>query len=161
MLVVEWTPDSSGWNALWELIDAVGQRAWAEDAAEWHLASRFLVAEEGGAPLGFLRWVVQAVGSEDGGEPFRLDGKVLLEAKVLAFAVAPEARRRGTGRQLQEHLIDLGWRESLYQVRSHTSGESQANHALKLSLGFALHPVKRGSDERGAYFLLPLGGRST
>ena len=43
-----------------------------------------------------------------------------------------------------------------YQIRSHSSGDNQANHYLKLSLGYGVHPIIRGEDQRGVYFVLPL-----
>jgi len=38
----------------------------------------------------------------------------------------------------------------------HSSGDHQANHPLKLSLGFAVHPILRGEDRWGVYFVMPL-----
>ena len=43
-----------------------------------------------------------------------------------------------------------------YQVRSHSDGYRKANHHLKLSLGFAVHPVVRCNDREGVYFVMPL-----
>ena len=53
----------------------------------------------------------------------------------------------------------LAQRLGCYQLRSHSSGDNTANHQLKLAMGFALHRIERGDDQRGAYFIMPLGGK--
>ena len=86
----------------------------------------------------------------------QFDGENLREAKVLAFAVKEIYRRRGIGRALQEHLIEDAKTAGLFQIRSHSSGDHQANHRLKLALGYGVHPIIRDGDSHGVYFILPL-----
>jgi GNAT superfamily N-acetyltransferase len=83
-------------------------------------------------------------------------GIALTEAKVMAFGVADEWQRHGIGRGLQEAAITQARTIGCYQVRSHSSGKADANHRLKLAIGFAIHPIIRGEDRQGSYFLLPL-----
>jgi GNAT superfamily N-acetyltransferase len=85
-----------------------------------------------------------------------LNGNPLIEAKVLAFAVIVNYRRQGIGRALQTAALQDAAKRSCYQLRSHSSGKNDANHQLKLSMGFGIHPIIRGEDKRGAYFVMPL-----
>ncbi len=62
----------------------------------------------------------------------------------------------GFGKALQLAMIEHAKKLGCYQVRSFSFGSSSKNHALKTSLGLALHPVARGDDQRGCYFVLPL-----
>ncbi|MEO8397663.1 MAG: GNAT family N-acetyltransferase [Chloroflexota bacterium] len=124
--------------------------------ADWHLQSHLLVASKAGLPVGFLRYVLQQIGVEEDLEPIQLAGIPLTEAKVLAFGVAPEQRRQGIGRALQLALIEQSQRAGCYQIRSHSATANQANHQLKLSLGFAVHPLISSANKDGCYFILPL-----
>ncbi|HEY8602331.1 MAG TPA: GNAT family N-acetyltransferase [Thermomicrobiales bacterium] len=155
----EWPPDHPRWPEVLAAVAALGQEAWVAATAPWHRSAHLLVALHGGALVGFLRFVVQAIGPELGRPPVILDGQTLTEAKVLAFGVLPESRGRGIGRALQEAVIARATELGCHQVRSHSGGSNVANHRLKLSLGFGIHPIVRGEDTTGAYFILPLGGR--
>jgi GNAT superfamily N-acetyltransferase len=85
----------------------------------------------------------------------------LTEARVLAFGVRPDHRRRGIGAALQRHAIADARRAGCWQVRSHSAGGYRSDHRLKFRLGFAFHPEVRGGDDRGGHFILPLReGRS-
>ena len=44
-------------------------------------------------------------------------------------------------------------------MRSHSSRNNRENHRLKLAMGFGVHPVLRGDDREGVYFMMPLAGR--
>jgi GNAT superfamily N-acetyltransferase len=134
-------------------VDALDQARWVTIPYEWAHGSHILVALSGSDIVGFLRFVVQDIGAEDGHDPVRMDGRALTEAKVLAFGVSPENRRQGIGRHLQVALLDRAGTLGCYQVRSHSSGENSANHLLKLSMGYAVHPVIRGEDRGGVYFV--------
>ena len=79
-----------------------------------------------------------------------------MSAKVLAFGVLPAWRRRGIGRALQQAAIAAARARGCYQVRSRSSGDAVANHQLKLSLGFGVHPIVAENDDRAAYYVLPL-----
>lgn len=138
------------------VITEEGQYRWATFEADWHDSSHILVAHREEEIFGFLRYVVQQIGPDNDCPPVRFEGKYLMEAKVLAFAVRQMYQRRGIDRALQERLIETAQARGLFQIRSHSGGESTANRALKLSLGFGVHPITRRDDNQGAYFILPL-----
>jgi GNAT superfamily N-acetyltransferase len=98
----------------------------------------------------------QHIGSDAEHETVLLNGVALTEAKVLAFGVIPAQQRQGIGRALQEAALWRAERLGCYQVRSHSSGSHTANHALKLAMGFGVHPIVRGDDKGGVYFVMPL-----
>jgi len=85
------------------------------------------------------------------------DGQPLKETYVYTFAVEEKYRRQGCGRAIQ--LSALGWTRRLgcYQMRSWSSTDKTANYALKLSLGFAVHPgtyeTASGYPVSGVYFV--------
>ena len=154
--IAEWDRGHGRWPELMQLVAELGQSAWVSFAADFHRSSHLLVATHEQAVAGFLRFVVQEIGSDDGRPAVTFHGRPLTEAKVLAFGVVPAYRRQGIGRALQLAAIDHATRLGCYQVRSHSSGYNTANHRLKLSLGFGVHPVVRGDDTAGVYFILPL-----
>ena len=155
-----WREAHDLWREVRRAVDTLGQTSWVDFTAPWHRDSHVLVALDGHTVVGFLKVVVQPIGPELDREPFELGGEPLLEAKVLAFGVLPQYRRRGIGRALQVRARDLARDLGCFQVRSHSSGNNEANHRLKLSLGYAVVPILRGDDGRGAYFVLPLSGPS-
>ena len=138
------------------LIARLNQADYVAFHAHWHLQSHLLAASRNGLPVGFLRFVIQRIGAEEDLEPLQLAGMTLTEAKVLAFGVAPEHRRQGIGRALQLALIEQSKRAGCFQIRSHSAAENKANHQLKLSLGFAVHPLITSANKDGFYFILPL-----
>jgi GNAT superfamily N-acetyltransferase len=144
------------WVAAHELGLQLGQTNWLAFRAEWHLGSHLLVAMADGQVVGFLRFVLQSIGPDMDCPAVVVKGVALIEAKIMAFGVAQERRRQGIGRKLQAAAIDHARTLGCYQVRSHSGGESDANHQLKLAMGFAIHPIVRGEDRQGCYFLLPL-----
>jgi ribosomal protein S18 acetylase RimI-like enzyme len=158
LLLDEWQPDHPNWAALVEVVTQLRQEKWAAFSADWHLSSHMLVAHRDGNIVGFLRYVIQQIGVEDDLPPVTLDGEPLTEAKVLAFGVAVGVRRQGIGRRLQQRLIADARRHGCHQIRSHSSAENEANHRLKLALGFAIQPLPANGRRDGAYFLLPLQG---
>ncbi|GAB4569276.1 MAG: hypothetical protein Kow0077_01530 [Anaerolineae bacterium] len=85
------------------------------------------------------------------------DGSPLLEMFVLTFGVEEALRRRGFGRALQLAAIELARGEGCYQLRSWSSQDKPANYALKISLGFAVHPAIEttldGTKISGVYFV--------
>ncbi|HMM28428.1 MAG TPA: GNAT family N-acetyltransferase [Aggregatilineaceae bacterium] len=96
-----------------------------------------------------------------GGEPTPLLGpgeQPFTELFVCAFAVENEYRRQGHGRELQLAGLALARELGCYQVRSWSSLDKAANFALKMSLGFALHPAveiaANGAPISGAYFVM-------
>ena len=156
LTIVEWPPDQPFQAQLTGLIEDLGQADWVAFHADWHLGSHLLVAQKAGQVVGFLRYVIQEIGVEEDQPPFTLDGEHLREAKVIAFGVRKEERRCGIGRALQERMIADCRQAGLYQIRSYSSDKNPENHRLKISLGFAIHPLPVGKGKNGAYFLLPL-----
>ena len=155
----EWPPDHPRWPEVLAAVAALGQEGWVAATAPWRRSAHLLVVLDGGAVAGFLRFVVQEIGPELARPPVRLGDHLLTEAQVLAFGVLPVFRGRGLGRALQEAVIARALQLGCHQVRSHSGGANAENHHLKLSLGFGVHPIVRGEDSTGAYFILPLGGR--
>jgi len=151
-----WNSDHPQWPSLSTLIEQLGQSDWVAIQGDWHLESILLVAHIDGQPVGFLRYVIQEIGVEEDLDAVRLGNQALREAKVLAFGVAEPMRRQGIGARLQQTLIEHSRQAGCYQVRSHSSRYDRPNHQLKLSLGFAVHPLPAKSDRDGFYFVLPL-----
>lgn len=106
--------------------------------------------------IGFLRFVTQIIGTDDDHEPVIFNDSALVEAKVLAFGVVEPYRNQGIGWALQEHTLRYAKQLGCYQVRSYSSGRNTANHHLKLAMGFGVHPIVRGDDTGGVYFIMPL-----
>jgi GNAT superfamily N-acetyltransferase len=158
-VVEEWSDTHPRIGEARKLIEAHDQEAWVNFVAEWHISSHLLVAQAEGVVAGFLRYVVQPIGSDADCPPLEFLGEQLTEAKVLAFGVAIGKRRQKIGRRLQIELIARAKALGCYQVRSHSGGKHKENHQLKLSLGFGVHPIVRGDDRAGVYFVLPLRQR--
>lgn len=156
LTIAEWATDHPQWGEVQQLITALGQDKWMAFHADWHLSAHMLVACVEAQVVGYLRYIVQPLGAEEKRPPVMLKEERLTEGKVIAFGVAAAHRRQGIGRALQQALIERCRAQGCYQVRSYSSGSNEANHQLKLSLGFAMHPVIRGPDELGAYFVLGL-----
>ena len=154
--IEEWRESYPNWAELQRLIDDLEQTDWVSFHADWHMSSHMLVALQSGRVVGYLRYVVQAIGVEEDEPAVTLRDQELTEGKVIAFGVKVERRRQGIGRRLQSRLIDECKAKRCFQIRSHSSPENQANHALKLSMGFAMHVLVREQGKAGAYFLLPL-----
>jgi GNAT superfamily N-acetyltransferase len=155
-IVEEWMPNHPHWSALLAEVEAQGQTEWLDFHAEWHRSSHVIVAHHEGTVIGFLRYVEQEIGPDAGCPPVIFKGVRLLEAKVIAFGVDPGSQGKGVGRALQLKLLRMARAQGCYQVRSHSGGDHPANHHLKLALGFGIHPIIRGEDTKGAYFIMPL-----
>ena len=155
--VVEWTQAHPRWSELTAVVAEMGQTNWVAFHAPFHQSDHMLVALWEDAVAGFLRFVTQEIGPDAGCPPVTLNGQPLTEAKVLAFGVPSAYRRRGIGRALQVAAIARARALGCHQVRSHSSGTNDANHQIKRALGFGAHPLTRGSDRAGVYFILPLG----
>ena len=155
-LIEEWKTDHPHLHELNELIEQLNQTAWMIFTVDWHLSSHLLVALNFGRVSGFLRYVAQPIGPDENLPPFTYNGEALLEAKVIAFGVAPDRRRQGIGRSLQLNLIHACRSKGLFQIRSHSSTKNIENHALKTSLEFGIHPLNPEKGRDGYYFILPL-----
>lgn len=151
-----WPSDHLRFDELRKIVEAERQTRYLTIEVEWHRSSHVLVALDAAEIVGFLRFVVQEIGPDNELPSVHLGGVVLTEAKILAFGVVEEARNRGVGRLLQRAALQWARELACYQVRSHSEGERQANHHLKLSMGFAVYPTVRRDDKRGAYFIMPL-----
>lgn len=117
-----------------------------------------LVALQAGQVAGFLRFAIQPIGPEAKCPELRLDGVRLTEAKIHAFAVREESRGQGIGTALQAQALRRAREIGCYQVASYSSYGRDANHHIKLSLGFAAQPEVHGDNHQGVYFLMPLRG---
>jgi GNAT superfamily N-acetyltransferase len=154
--IEEWGSQHPRWLELLALATQLNQKDWFTFTAEWHASSHVLVARRNSEIVGFLRFVLQEIGPDTDCPPIQWKGENLREAKVIAFGVHPSQQRQGIGRKLQEALRQRAQGLGCYQIRSHSSGDNLANHQLKLSLGYGVHPIIRGDDRRGVYFILPL-----
>jgi GNAT superfamily N-acetyltransferase len=117
------------------------------------LESHVLAAFFRDACAGFLRLLVQVIGSEEGRPPVLHQGTPLTEGFVEAFGVAPSARRRGIGTALQATAIEHSRSAGCWQMRSRSPVTSVENYALKLAAGYALHPSEQNDSY---YFVLKL-----
>ena len=147
-------PGDSFDQAARNLADALGQAEYFAYDAEWHLEKRTLIAVASGRLVGFLRFAIQEIGADCDRPSLTLRGEPMREAYVLAFGVAEDHRRRGVGTALQNELIERATTLGCSQVRSRSAGERLANHALKVSLGFGVHPTK--ATDGAVFFVLPL-----
>ena len=147
-------PGDEHYQETHDLAATLGQTAWLTADHAWHLESHLLIAVLADRPVGFLRVVVQQIGPECDRPSITKNGEPLREAKVLAFGVAEDQRRRSVGTALQKEMIRLATTLGCYQVRSRSGGKNLANHALKLSLGFGVHPTT--AKDAGVFFVLPL-----
>ncbi len=119
--------------------------------------SRILVATTQERIVGVLRLIVIPIGPEDNLPAAKIDGRELLQAKVMNFFVLPRLRRRGIGVGLQNASISLARSLDCYQLASFSYSQNVENHVLKLSMGFAVRPEPRGTDgDHGLYFTMPL-----
>jgi GNAT superfamily N-acetyltransferase len=118
----------------------------------------FLVAQQRSEIAGTLIFIQQPIGPEmdvpvicdSGGTP-------LLEAKIRSFYIRESFRNRGIGTQLQREALHLAAETGCYQVRSRSELDKAANYAVKLKLGFAMHPAERifqdGRRSPGVYWV--------
>lgn len=104
--VAEVLPGTAGFEAVLEL----AARVLAQDR---YLTAVFPAAEEshvlgafrGARYVGFLRYLIQVIGADEGWPAVTYNGAALREGYVEAFGVDPRLRRRGVGTALQEHAM--------------------------------------------------------
>jgi GNAT superfamily N-acetyltransferase len=142
-------------TADFEQVRTLAARVLAQDR---HLASRFphaqeshlLAAFDGPRCTGFLRYLIQVIGTEAGRPAVMHNGAPLREGYVEAFGVDPPLRRHGIGTALQQHAAQRCRVAGCYQMRSRSPVTSIENYALKISTGYVLHP----SHENDSYYFL-------
>jgi len=100
--------------------------------------------------VGFLRLLIQRIGSDEGRPPIVYLDQPLREGYVMAFAVVPQYRRQGIGQRLQEQAWALCQQRGCYQIRSRSPITSYENYALKLKMAYAIHP----SNENDSYYFI-------
>ena len=105
-----------------------------------------------GRCVGFLRFLVQVVGREEGGHRATRRWPAA-GGFVEAFGVDPQVRRQGVGTALQEHAIDQCRAAGCWQMRSRSPATSKENYALKLAAGYVFMPSEQNDSY---YFLLKL-----
>ncbi|CAN5595613.1 MAG: GNAT family N-acetyltransferase [Actinomycetota bacterium] len=145
--VREWT---GVYEELLSLADRLGQARYIP-AREDHIEESVLLgAFVEGRCVGFLRFMVQIIGSDEGRPPIFDAGRPLTEGFVEAFGVDAEYRRRGVGKSMQEWAIEFCEGRGCYQMRSRSPVSSRENYALKISMGYAIHP----SGENDSYYFV-------
>lgn len=171
MAIERFTPDHSLWPkfcahlaghdmARWVLHPAADGVGWTNQPLP---ALYFLGAVESDNVVGHIalkmqRIVLPKIAREAKTQPLIThDDRSLRELFVQTFAVDAAHRNQGRGRTLQLAALDLCRTLGCYQLRSWSSADKRANYALKLSLGFAVHPaVQETADGQripGVYFV--------
>jgi GNAT superfamily N-acetyltransferase len=112
--------------------------------------SHVLAAFQGARCAGFLRYLIQVIGAEEGRPAVTYHGVVLKEGYVEAFGVDPQLRRQGVGTALQEQAMRQCRLAGCFQMRSRSPVTSVENYALKLDAGYVLDP----SQENDSYYFL-------
>jgi len=148
--VEELVPGSAGLASALRLADELGQRKYLERAYPSTDRTILLGALAGDEAVGFLLLLLQVIGREEGRPPLLVDEAPLREGYVNAFGVAEAHRRRGTGKRMQRVAISICEREGCYQMRSRSPTSAVENYALKLDMGYTVHP----SSENDSYFFL-------
>lgn len=153
--ILEVTEESQLWKQLWPVIGKLEQQPYIEVQAGHFSSSHVFAALVEGQPVGFLRFVVQRLGEDEGRPPIVFRDKVLDEAKIIAFGVLPEERNQGIGRSLQLEAMGRAGELNCCQVRSRSDYGNDANYHLKISLGFGIQP---SLEDDSVYFVkaLPL-----
>ncbi len=166
MQIERFSPDHALWNEYIAHMERQNMARWAVDEnCQPKEPLHFLGAIEQNHVIGHIslkKQILVAPATEwSGGEvtPItRPDGSELHEMFVYTFAVDEDQRRRGVGQMLQLAALDLTRAAGCYQMRSWSSADHLANHALKISLGFSVHPAVQttssGLDVSGSYFTI-------
>ena len=151
--IVDVIEESRLWKQLWPVVEQLEQQPYIEVQAEHFRSSHVFAALVEGRPVGFLRFVVQRLGEDEGRPPLVFRDEVLYEAKIIAFGVLPEERNQGLGRSLQLEAIRRAQELGCCQVRSRSAYENDANYHLKISMGFGIQP---SLENDSVYFLMAL-----
>jgi len=153
-VVTEVMPGSERLEVLLDLADSVlAQARYIVSEIPTAFESHVLGAFDASECVGFLRYIVQVIGSDAGRPPVVHDAVPLTEGFVEAFGVAPGSRRRGIGSALQAGAQERCRALGCHQMRSRSPVTSIENYALKVDAGYVLHPSKENDSY---YFLLKL-----
>ena len=168
MQIRQVTKNSQYWHAFIEHIKNVSDIIWYVDESGDLIENlHCLIAVVDDMLVGHISFRVQPITvpsigwSEDDSFPLTSINKdVLRETFVNYFEVKKEFRRQGIGTALQKEGLRLTGELGCIQMRSWSSlskeADNGANYALKLKLGFAVHPVTsqamNGTVTRGVYF---------
>lgn len=153
LVILEISDDSQLWQQVWPVVEALGQENYVQVQAGPFRSSHLLAALVDGQPFGFLRFVVQRLGEDEGRPPIEFRDQVLYEAKIIAFGVLPEERNQGIGRSLQKEAMRRAEALNCCQVRSRSAYGNDANYHLKISLGFGIQP---SLENDSVYFIKAL-----
>ena len=149
--IVELDPTHQRWDDVVDLADSIlDQARYLTKKLAWADESHVLGAFHGDRCVGFLRFTVQVIGSEEGRTPVVHEDEALREGFVEAFGVEPDARRAGVGTALQRRAIEQSRAAGCWQMRSRSPITSTENDALKLDAGYVLDP----SEENDSYYFL-------
>jgi GNAT superfamily N-acetyltransferase len=104
--VAEVRPGTAQFDGVLELASQVlAQHSDLTSAFPTALESHVLAAFQGARCAGFLRYLIQVIGAEEGRPAVTYNGAALKEGYVEAFGVDPQLRRHGVGTALQEHAM--------------------------------------------------------
>lgn len=153
--IIELNLNDPRWRRFVEVVASLGETETTRINldVEHFISSHILVAMVDNEPIGYLRYVVQRLGEDEERPLVKFKDTVLLEAKVIAFAVVPAYQNQGIGRALQHEGIKRAKEQGCYQFRSRSHYDCQANHHLKISMGFGIQPSLQNDS---LYFVMPL-----
>jgi GNAT superfamily N-acetyltransferase len=158
------TPDNPHWPAYVAHLRRVNMAKWALVDGNPMESLHYLGAVDGETVIGHISLRQQPITCPTTDWSAALDhavtgpdGEALQETYVYTFAVDADHQRQGIGSGLQEAALaytrDLG----CYQMRSWSSLNHPENYALKIKLGFAMHPERFTTDGgltvTGVYFV--------
>lgn len=145
------TSDSSAYQQLLDTATQLDQARYITAAPDVAASSVLLGAFTPEQCVGFLRFVIQVIGQgEQRPAIIGPHGQALTEGYVEAFGVLPTYRCQGIGEALQGFAIDYCRDQHCYQMRSRSPVTSVENYALKLKMGYAVHP----SHENDSYYFI-------
>ena len=156
--IEEWDETHPRWQEFVNCLEtaAPDQAAFVFGKRYQGYSSYLFVALQYNKIVGFLRFAVLPIGPEAKSPPLYLDDAQLTEAKIHAFAVREDSRGQGIGTELQRQAIRRAKELGCYQVASYSSYGREANHHIKLSLGFGAQPEAHGDNQQEVYFIMPL-----
>lgn len=151
IVIREVAADSVAYNAVVVVAEQLDQARYIPARESYAERSILLAAFVDGVCVGFLRFLIAVIGRDAQRPPIHdAAGAPLTEGYVEAFGVLPAFRWRGIGEALQQHAIDTCRASGCYQIRSRSPVSSVENYALKLKMGYAIHP----SHENDSYYFI-------